>query len=242
VELNVTADERKQIAAPAADLLVVAQGFKVVTVEGYEAGAEKLKLIKAAQKALAEKKKSVMDPIRETQKAALALFAEPEAALEQSEGLIKRAMIGFQEEQERQRAEAQRKLDEAAAAERRRQEKAAEEARQKAEAARAAGKDAVADRAEAKAEAAQAAAATVVAPTVQVSTPRVGGISMRENWYAVVTDVAALTKAVAEGTVPQMALEPNMKFLNNQAKALKKELRYPGVSAAMDKGIAAGSK
>ena len=50
------------------------------------------------------------------------------------------------------------------------------------------------------------------------------------------TDLAALVAAVAAGEVPLAALEPHLPFLNQQARALKDELRYPGVQVVVDEG------
>ncbi len=62
-------------------------------------------------------------------------------------------------------------------------------------------------------------------------------IGTRETWYAEVNDKTQLIKAVANGEVPLMAIEPNMVFLNRQAIALKNEMRYPGVIAKSKKGL-----
>lgn len=57
------------------------------------------------------------------------------------------------------------------------------------------------------------------------------GGATRRTWGAEVTDLMALVKAVATGTVPIHAIEGNMVFLNQQARALKRDLAYPGVMA-----------
>jgi len=76
-------------------------------------------------------------------------------------------------------------------------------------------------------------AAPVVAPAVYVppTVPKGMGQFMRKNWGAEVTDLMALVKAVAAGTVPIQAIEANTVFLNQQARALKSALQYPGVRA-----------
>jgi hypothetical protein len=61
--------------------------------------------------------------------------------------------------------------------------------------------------------------------------PKVKGISNQTTWRAVVTDKAALIKAVAEGKIGDDVLEPNMVVLNKLARALKKQLDVPGVVA-----------
>ncbi len=76
-------------------------------------------------------------------------------------------------------------------------------------------------------------ASPVVAPAVYVPTnvPRGMGQFTKRTWGAEVTDLMVLVKAVAAGTVPIQAIEANSVFLNQQARALKSALAYPGVRA-----------
>jgi hypothetical protein len=240
--MTITPEERDRITKAASDFLQTARDFRVVSTVTYEGAADLLKGIKAAQHTLAAKKDALVRPINQALKAARDLFRGPEAALEEAENLYKREMVAYSEEQERIRQEEQRKENERAETERRRLEKEAREAEERARAAREAGNIRQAEKLEAKADQKTDAAATVVAPIVQREAPRVGGIATRENWYAVVVDLKALVTAIAAGTVPVSAIEPNMKVLNAQAKSLKKELNWPGVRAAKDNIIAAGSK
>ena len=85
-----------------------------------------------------------------------------------------------------------------------------------------------------------ARAETVPTPVIASTVTKVAGISTRETWKAELTSKTDLIKAVAAGTVPAMALEVNMTFLNSQARAMKGELAYPGVKAVKETGIAAG--
>jgi hypothetical protein len=50
-----------------------------------------------------------------------------------------------------------------------------------------------------------------------------------------------LVKAVAAGTVPLNAIQANSTFLNNQARAMKETLAYPGVKAVAETGLASRS-
>jgi len=238
----VTQAEQEAITKLVNPLVVAAREFKVITHAGYEQAGERLKLIKGAQKELAAKKKKVLDPALAAVKAIRDLFAAPEAEIAEAEGLIKRSMISFDDEQEKLRREEQRKLDEAARKEREKAEAIEAENRRKAEEARVAGDTKKAQRLEEKADVAADRAATVVAAQVIREPPRVSGTSIRENWSAVVTDRNALVAAVAAGTVSALALEPSMPFLNKMAKAMKKEMNIPGVTAVVEKSLAAGSK
>jgi len=73
----------------------------------------------------------------------------------------------------------------------------------------------------------------MIAAPVMASTPMPkaqGVTSSGEGVFsAEVTDLMELVKAVAAGKVPLFAIEANQKFLNNQAKAMKQLLAYPGV-------------
>lgn len=127
-------------------------------------------------------------------------------------------MKTFEDEQERIRRAAQAKAEEEA-------RKAAEEA---------ALAQAVSLESNGHKAAAEALmAAPVVAPAVFVpkTTPTGFGNATRRTWGAEVTDLMALVKAVAAGTVPIQTLEANTVFLNGQARMLKAALSYPGVRA-----------
>ena len=84
-----------------------------------------------------------------------------------------------------------------------------------------------------KAAAESVIASPVVAPAVYVPTnvPKGMGQFTKRTWGAEVTDLMALVKAVAAGTVPIQAIEANTVFLGQQARALKSALQYPGVRA-----------
>ena len=60
--------------------------------------------------------------------------------------------------------------------------------------------------------------------------PVAAGVSFRDNWSAVVDDLLALVKAVADGKADVTFLMPNMTSLNGRARALKNvDLNIPGV-------------
>ena len=240
--VNLTPAERQEILHPASVILTSARACTVVDDVGYAEAGDALKGIKAAQKALEIKKRKLLDPVNATLRAIRELFEAPEHELKEAEGLYKRQLLSYEDAQERRRKEEQRLADERAAAERRRLEKEAEETRARAAAAAERGQTNLAERLTAKADLKADAATATVAPVVQIEPPRVSDVVSRENWSAVVTDLKALVAAVAAGTVPLLAIEANMKFLNNQAKAMKKDLPYPGVTAVVEKIMAAGSK
>jgi hypothetical protein len=243
--------------------LLVPANFKITTHEQYALAGPQLTGIKALLKKIGE----TFDPhIKRAFDAHKALVAEKrthEAPLVTAETTLKRALIGFQQDQERQRQEQERKAREAAekeaakireqaakaeaaarakADELRRQQEEAERAGRAAEAARLAEKAASVEAAGAeKAAGLQDKAALIPTPTIAVETPKVAGISTRTTYRAEVTDVDALIAAVAAGKVPKQALIPNEKFLNEQARSYKSALNWPGVKVVEDQGISSRS-
>jgi hypothetical protein len=67
------------------------------------------------------------------------------------------------------------------------------------------------------------------------ATPKVDGFSYRTQYSAEVIDFGALIQAVCAGKVPIEVLLPNQLFLNQQARALKGALNYPGVKVVEKK-------
>ena len=80
-----------------------------------------------------------------------------------------------------------------------------------------------------------------MAPIIAPTTPKIAGLSTRITYRAELTDKLALVKAVVAGLVPLNAVDPNMTFLNNQARVLKEDLIYPGVRVVQETGIASRS-
>lgn len=219
--------EVKALAQQAGDMLARAQAFAIQSADDYMQAAVTLKAIKARQKELKSLRETITKPMLTALEAARDLFRRPESTLNTAESLYKQAIRDYDDELDRQRKEAQRKLDEAADKERRRLAQQAERAAAKGDAD--------------KATELRERAAMTVAPIVQQEVPVVSGIARREQWHAEVTDLRALVRGVADGHVPMAAIEANQTFLNGQARALRSELRYPGVRAVPERTIASGS-
>jgi len=219
--------ETAELQRESASTLTVAKEFRVTTTAQYEEAGVKLKGIMALKKKVAE----TFDPhIKRAFDAHRSLVAEKkthEAPLEEAERMLKKHMLAFQLAEEAKRREAEAKAQEEA---RKAQEKL------EARAAKAAEKGQVE-----KAAALQATAAAVVSPIIPTTTPKLAGVSTRVTWRAEVTNLMELVKAVAAGSVPLNALQADTAFLNNQARAMKDTLAYPGVKAVQDVGIAARS-
>jgi len=208
-------------------MLTAAQEYTIATPAEYVGGGEGLKIIKAKTQELDALRKGMTQPLDEAKRRILALFKAPQERLQEAESAIKGALLAYSEKQEAKRAEEEARLREQA-------RKEEERLRARAEKAAAAGH-------EEKAEALEEQAENVMVPIVSSPQPKVSGVTTRITWKAEVTDKAALIKAVAAGEVPDVALEPNMTFLNQQARSLKDVLSYPGVQAVSEKTVAAGS-
>jgi colicin import membrane protein len=227
-DINPAADpEVKALTAQAENLLAVGAKYTIANAGEYEVAGLELKRVKDAQKKLDELRKSMTRPIDAAKKAIMDFFRGPESKLAQAETGIKRAMIGYQQEQDRIRREEQRLAEERARKERERLQKQAEKAA-------AAGK---VDRAEQL----QERAATVVAPVIQREPPKIAGVSMRANWHAECIDLRALVKAVHEGRAPLSFLMANDKVLGVQARSLKGDFVCDGVRVWSEHNLAAGA-
>jgi len=228
-DITETIEAASQVAARADEesiaLLASAEQFTITSDIQYGASAELLQTIKAQQKQMESLRKSVTRPLDEAKTRVLGLFKPATDRLSKAELTIKNAMLTFSRDRERQRQEAQEKLRQREEAERERLRKQAEAAREK-------GKETRAETLEQRAE---------NVPTLEVTAPAPAapGITTRVTWRAEVTDLAALVKAVADGSQATALLAPNMTLLNNLARAMKGDLDIPGVQAVSEEGIAA---
>lgn len=203
-----------------ADLVIACQA-------DYQRATAFLLDVKARAKDLDELRRSITRPMDEAKRRVMDLFRPIEATLSNLETRGKRAILTYEQAEERKRREEERRLREAAEAERLKLEKAAARAE----------KMGKAETAEILREQAETVA---TAPVVLAETKRPSGISMRETWSAEVTDLIALARGVAEGTVPPAAIQPNMPMLNQTARALRGALNWPGVRAVSSQNVAAG--
>lgn len=78
----------------------------------------------------------------------------------------------------------------------------------------------------------------IVPMAVTPTLPKSEGSSFRTYYRAEVTDLRALIVAVAAGTASMTYLQPNMVALNGSARALKEELKVPGVRVILERGEA----
>jgi len=223
---NLKADaEVVAIQPEVGNLTSFAQSLVIKTAEGYQAAANRLMMIKSMLKKIDDAHSRVKKPILAAGRELDAQKNEASAPLKSAEIQIKRAMSDFTTEQERIRRIEQAKADEAA---RKQQEKLQQQAARAA----ASGKFEKAGQLEQR-------AATVVAPVIQIESPKVAGISPRETWHAECVDLKALVKAIAEGRAPLSLVMANDKVLGAQARSLKADFVCDGVRVWSEKSIAA---
>jgi hypothetical protein len=191
------------------------------------AAAELLKAIKALRATIAETFDPHCKRAHDAHKALVAEKAQAEAPLTEAEGLIKRALAAYEQEQQRlarveadrlaaiaRQVEMDRKLAEAVAAE-------------------AQGDDVAAC---AILDEPIISAPVFVAPT----TPKVTGVSYRTTYSARVTDKAALVKFCAANPQFIHCVTPDMPALNALARSMKTNLQIPGVVVDEARTVAAG--
>lgn len=197
-------------------LYELAQAYEIVSPEMRAAASDDLKRIKALYKSVDEQEKSITRPINEGLKRVREMFAVPKGWLSGAEDKLKRAALTWDQAEEQKRAKAAAEAARIAAAER---IKLADEA----------AREAATGNTEAAAAIMEAAA--MVAPVPVTVAPKLAGESHREVWSAEITDIVAMCKGVADGTIPPEAVAPNMTFWNSMARSYKSAFGFPGVKA-----------
>ncbi|WP_256729676.1 hypothetical protein [Burkholderia pseudomallei] len=244
----------------AQDALATAKSYVIDSPEMYQLAADELAQIKTLQKNVEKQRTDITGPMNAALKAVNALFKAPGDWLDQAEQILKRAMLGYQQAEERKRREEQAERERQAAAERARvpEEAAAERARserdaaalrQQAERAQQTGDVEAAARLATQAEARQEQADMLVdelsetkqlisAPTVEQALPKVKGVSTRTVWKVEVTDKLAFVKYIAAHPEYLELIEPNMPAVNKLGLALKKACPLEGVRVYEDQQLA----
>ena len=224
------------ISKKAAVIPQQATSLRITNQVTFEKAGEFLKVIKGLRAKVNAAFDPIIDKAHEAHKEALAQKRKAEAPLVEAEGIIKPRIAGYLQQKERERREEELRL--------RREAEERERIRLQAE------KDAMIEELVEEDKFEEAAKIidqeVVVEPaSVHVYVPnnveKVEGISVRKNYSAEVVDLMALVKAVAAGQVPVQALQANMVFLNQQARAYKEGLSYPGVRVVITGNVAARS-
>lgn len=145
----------------------IAKAYVVDGPDMYSLAGNELKEIKSRRKAIDDQRKMMTKPLDESKAAIMDFFRTPLSMLDDAEAAIKRAMLTYQQEEQRKEREAR--------------EKAAAEARL--------------IEAEAKAQNPDAPPPVVIMPPVKVAeVPKVKGISTRKVWKARVADAAQVPR------------------------------------------------
>lgn len=207
-----------------------AKTLDIKSQEDYDKAAQFIKAVKLLQKKVNETFGPIVSKAYAAWKEAKAQEKKHLDPLVEAEQIVKRASIGWYEEQERIRQDKERKEREAA--------DAAEKKRKKELKSQAKGWEEKGNTE--KAEERRAAAEQVhVAPRPVLDTAQKAvGQSIKENWKADVTDLRSLVKAVADGRAPLNFLTPDMTVINRQAKATKDSMKFDGIKFYVEKVMA----
>ena len=207
-------------------ILRQAESLQITTADEFQEAAVALREVASRRRDIDDERKRLVRPLDETRQRIQDLFRPALDGLARAEQLLKGSISRWNAEQDRLR-----RIAEAAAAEAARKE--SDRLAALAQRAAAAGKFE-------KAAALEGAADSV--PIAEVAEPpKARGISTRESWKANVVDKGALVQAVADGKVPLDILDVNMSFLNQMARAMKGDLKWPGVEAVREDIVSARS-
>ena len=211
--------EAQQKAQEVEALAETYQCYQIITTEAYVASAEDLKIIKLKYKELDDLRKSLTKPLDESKKRIMEFFKKPLDYLSMAESSIKRALLKWQQEQDKIRRAEEKRLLEA-------QKKEAERLQRLAEAAKARG-------AEEKAEEFKERIAEVqsVIPVVAPKVEKVSGIQTKTIWKYRILDV---------NIIPREYLIPNEKMLGELARTTKGSVEITGIKFYPEEVIAAG--
>lgn len=265
VAVTVTLPRSDALMAPAERALASARQFVIDSPMLFEEAGIDLQAIERRKRDLDTLRKQLVEPFNAAVKSANGLFKGALDVYEEASTTLRRAMLGYQQAEQRKAEEARRAAEAVAAAERQRlseeaaaaQAKAdaeAAELRKRAEEAAAAGKVAQAAKLESRADSreqagAQAAAAAtmqahaVIAAVVPVAAaPKAAGIATTKRWTATVTDKLALIQHVA--TNPHLAafLDVNETALRQFATSIRGAAQIPGVLIHQAESLAVRSR
>ena len=190
-------------------MLTVATSFPIESNEDFLAANDDLKIIKAKYREIEEKRKFLKEPALEQGRRIDAMFRPALDTLSSAERAYKKSMGAWQDEQDRIRREAEAK---------------ARALFLKAEQERIKALDSGNDKKLAKAEEKIAAAAALVEAAPEV--PKAAGFHQVEVWSAEIVDIDSL---------PREFMLPDLKKLDDVAKALQGKFNVPGARAVMTK-------
>jgi len=206
---EISEDVQKLVTQAEGDV-ALAQCFTIVSNDGYIKAGEILKTIKGRYQEIETKRKEMTAPLDETKRRIMDFFRQPLERLSGAERLIKGAMVGFTQEQERIRQEEEQRIQALAREEQERLDKLAMEGIAQAQ------KEGNLE----KAAKILDSVVQVAVPIVQSEKPKVPGIKTITRWRY---------KVIDEALIPREYLIPNEKLLADMAITTKGAIKIPGV-------------
>ena len=113
-------------------LVKTVKGLKITNNDEYINSAEFLKNIKSVYKIIDESRKEITDPLEKIKKRVIEFVKTPLLELKEAEGILKKALLAYQQEQDRIHREAEQKAEAKAKAEEDKRKKLLEERAKKA--------------------------------------------------------------------------------------------------------------
>ena len=218
-------EETAQAAVSSTEVaLREAEALEIASEDEYQGASLTLREVKTRAKDIEDQRKRILRPLDESRARIMALFRPAQDNLAEAERLLKQGMLAWTQGQERLRREEEARLAEVA-------RKEAERLQKRADKAAAAGHYE-------QAAVLGGAADAVTAPEV-VPPRKPYGTSTRMVYKAEVVDKVALIQGVAEGKVPPDVITVNMPYLNQAVRALKDNLKWPGVEVAKEEIVVA---
>ena len=221
--------EAKEAAALAIPIPERAKALVINDNASLAQGNNLLLLIKDFRKKIQDTFGPICQAAFTAHKTAVKAQKDAEAPLVEAEIIIKPGISRYMAELERKRQE--------------------EEDRQRKEAEKIAQEQALADAIEAEDAGASkeevdaiVEAPRYVPPPVTLPPPKLEGVSIRKIVKFEVVDMKALVKAIAAGQVPVEAVLPNNVVIGAQARSLKMALRWPGIRVWEEDSVAAGRR
>lgn len=204
-----------------------AKAITIDSQETYDFANEQLGVVKTRWKELDAARKTIVNPINAAKDAVQALFNPVLDDLASAEGLYKRGMLNYQQEQERVRKAEQAALDEDARKVREKLEKDAEKAEAKGHTEKAA---------------VLAQTAAVISAPIATSTYVAGkGLSTKKIWKAAVIDKAAFIKSVAANPMFHYLVDAEKGYqggLDKLARAMEGNVPLDGVKCEEEETLA----
>lgn len=227
--MTVTIPEAVTLTTDAQTLPARARAIVIVDAASERLAGEFLKGVKALRAEIAAVFDAHIKRAHDQHRALIDEKKRAEAPAIEAEGILKAALVAFEELQERLRREEEARLQAEA--------RAREETRRLEEAA-ALELEGCADEAEALLDEPLDASSVLVVER----RPSASGIAYRETWSAKVVSLRKLIAFVAQHPEHERLLLPNQTALNQLARAQQHNLTIDGVQAVSTKGVAATAR